>query len=118
MASGINNTFRLGGIATGIAALGAVFEHRISTVLEGAAVHVHASAAAVAAEGVRVADRAPAAARGAIAGTAGHAFVSGLNTILLVGSGTVLAGALVALALIRRIELRPAPVAQPAGEAA
>src|SRR5204862_2726229 len=31
MASGINNTCRLGGVAIGIAALGAIFQHRIAS---------------------------------------------------------------------------------------
>lgn len=33
MASGISNTFRIGGLATGVAALGAVFQHGITTSL-------------------------------------------------------------------------------------
>src|SRR4029077_16031810 len=34
MASGISNTFRIGGLAVGVAALGAVFQHRLTTSLE------------------------------------------------------------------------------------
>ena len=33
MASGITNTFRIGGVATGVAALGAVFQHRLQSTL-------------------------------------------------------------------------------------
>ena len=33
MASGISNTFRIGGLATGVAALGSLFEHRIASSL-------------------------------------------------------------------------------------
>ena len=33
MASGINNTFRIGGVATGVAALGAIFQQRVTTSL-------------------------------------------------------------------------------------
>ncbi len=36
MASGISNTFRIGGVATGVAALGAVFQHRLQSTLHGA----------------------------------------------------------------------------------
>ncbi len=32
MASGINNTFRIGGVATGVAALGAIFQQKVTTV--------------------------------------------------------------------------------------
>ena len=35
MASGISNTFRIGGLAVGVAALGAVFQHRLTTSLRG-----------------------------------------------------------------------------------
>ncbi|MGH2902769.1 MAG: hypothetical protein ACRDK7_04190 [Solirubrobacteraceae bacterium] len=35
MASGISNTFRIGGLATGVAALGAVFQSRLETSLQG-----------------------------------------------------------------------------------
>src|SRR5665213_1061809 len=33
MASGINNTFRIGGVATGVAALGAIFQQKVTTSL-------------------------------------------------------------------------------------
>ena len=33
MASGISNTFRIGGLATGVAALGAVFQHQVTSEL-------------------------------------------------------------------------------------
>ena len=39
MASGINNTFRLGGVATGVAALGAVLQHRVSNSVIAAGTH-------------------------------------------------------------------------------
>ena len=34
MASGISNTFRIGGLAMGVAGLGAVFQHRLATSLD------------------------------------------------------------------------------------
>jgi EmrB/QacA subfamily drug resistance transporter len=72
MASGINNTFRQVGIATGIAALGAILQSKAGSQL--------------AASG-----------RGDP-----HAFTDGLNTILLVAAVLVFAGAVAALALVRR----------------
>jgi EmrB/QacA subfamily drug resistance transporter len=64
MASGINNTFRQVGIATGIAGLGAIFQHKIR-------------------------------------GADPTAFVSGLNTILLVAAIVAFVGAAAGLALVR-----------------
>ncbi|MCW2964683.1 MAG: transporter, partial [Actinomycetia bacterium] len=65
MASGINNTFRQIGIATGIAALGAIFASKVSA----SAFSPHASAAARA------------------------SFVTGLHDILLVGAAVAAIGA-------------------------
>jgi EmrB/QacA subfamily drug resistance transporter len=67
MASGINNTFRQVGIATGIAGLGAIFQHQ-----------VHGP------------DRA--------------AFVSGLNTILLVAAIVAFCGAAAGVLLVRGVD--------------
>jgi predicted MFS family arabinose efflux permease len=64
MASGINNTFRQVGIATGIAGLGAIFQHKIH-------------------------------------GTDRVAFVSAMNTILLVAAIVAFVGAIAGLALVR-----------------
>jgi EmrB/QacA subfamily drug resistance transporter len=110
MASGINNTFRLAGVSIGVAALGAILEDRVSSSL-ASTVHVHSRplAAAVSSAGRR-----------AVAGHAGlvHpavvAFVSGLNTVLLVGSTIVFAGAVAAAVLMRAST--PAPVASPVPE--
>jgi EmrB/QacA subfamily drug resistance transporter len=101
MASGINNTFRIGGVATGVAALGAVFQHRLQFTLHPFVGHqAPALARAVAAGGIPAAARFS---RGrlAIEGAARHAFVSGMNEVILVGAVTVLVGAAFA-ALVRR----------------
>jgi EmrB/QacA subfamily drug resistance transporter len=74
MASGTNNTFRQIGIATGIAALGAIFASKV----DPRAYAPNASDAARA------------------------SFVHGLHDILLVGAGTAAVGAVIAAALIRR----------------
>ncbi|MFL5954389.1 MAG: MFS transporter [Gaiellaceae bacterium] len=73
MASGINNTFRQIGIATGIAALGAIFASRV----DPRAFAPHPSAAAAA------------------------SFVHGLHDILLVGAAVAGVGAVLALVLVR-----------------
>jgi EmrB/QacA subfamily drug resistance transporter len=108
MASGINSTFRQVGIATGIAVLGAVFESAISSRLAPAlagspeAGHVNALAHAVAGGG------APGVIAGVPAGQRAHAtvaihdaFAGAMNEILLVAAILALAGAVLALVLIR-----------------
>lgn len=74
MASGINSTFRQLGIATGIAALGAIFQSRV----DPRAFSPHADAAARA------------------------SFVAGLDHILVVGALVAAVGAVLAAALVRR----------------
>jgi len=97
MASGINNACRLTGVAVGVAALGAVLEDRISTSLVSSiGPRGDSLAAGVAATGTRVASSKP-----ALAHPATVAFVSGLNTTLLVGCAIVAVGALAAGLLMR-----------------
>jgi EmrB/QacA subfamily drug resistance transporter len=84
MASGINNTFRQVGIATGIAALGAIFASKV----DPSAFAPHASAAAQA------------------------SFVGGLHDIMLVGAVVAACGAVLATILVRPqdfIVSRPQP---------
>jgi EmrB/QacA subfamily drug resistance transporter len=97
MASGINNAFRLSGVAIGVAALGAVLEDHVSTSL-GATAHVHSRnlAAAVSSAGTRAVSGKPGLAHSAVI-----AFVSGLNAVLLVGCAIVFAGAIAAAVLMR-----------------
>ena len=76
MASGLNNTFRQVGIATGIAALGAIFQSKVGSGGFGAAGHV------------------PDAARAA--------FIAGMNSILQVGAVVAAIGAVLAFLLVRR----------------
>ena len=79
MAAGANNTFRQVGIATGIAGLGALFQHSIATRVPANLVHATAS------------------------GLGDHgAFIHGLNEIFLVGAYVAFAGAVLAFALVRR----------------
>jgi EmrB/QacA subfamily drug resistance transporter len=85
MASGVNNTFRQVGIATGIAALGAIFQSTIKSHLHGAG-----SAKAVAFGAVHQGGE-----------LARAAFIAGLDRILLIGAIVAFTGAVLALLLIR-----------------
>jgi EmrB/QacA subfamily drug resistance transporter len=97
MASGINNACRLTGVAVGVAALGAVLEDRISTSLVSSlGPRGESLASAVAATGNRVASSDP-----SLAHPATVAYVSGLNTTLLVSCAIVAVGALAAGLLMR-----------------
>jgi hypothetical protein len=99
-------------VAIGVAALGAILQHRIATDLAAHLAHVpHGLAQAVASGGAR-------AGRGAVAEAARHAFVAGLNEILLVGAGTLLVGAIAAFGLVRARDFAAARAAAPAPEGA
>ncbi len=83
--SGVNATFRQVGIATGIAGLGALFQHQVTAYAHAHA--LHALSGGTTPSGVQSFGRA--------------AFVSGLNEILWVGTGVAALGAVVAVVLIR-----------------
>jgi EmrB/QacA subfamily drug resistance transporter len=103
MASGTNNTFRQVGIATGIAALGAVFQHHVKTSVTHALPEGGRYADAIASGGAAQALRAaPASARGQLAHAATAAFVSGLNELFLIGAGVAATGAVLAVVLVRQ----------------
>jgi EmrB/QacA subfamily drug resistance transporter len=108
MASGINSTFRQVGIATGIAALGAIFESQLSSRLAPklagtpVAAHVHSVAHAVAGGGAQsVLARVPRGQRAAATKAFHSAFAGALNDILVVAAVVAFVGAVLALALIR-----------------
>jgi EmrB/QacA subfamily drug resistance transporter len=116
MASGINNTFRQVGIATGVAALGAIFQSRIDSrlaeLLPGAPPGL---SEAVSAGGGRAAvESVPPGSRAQVADAANQAFISGFNDILLVGAAIAIVGGIVGFALVRSRDF----VQQPGGEAA
>jgi MFS family permease len=105
MASGINNTFRQVGIATGIAGLGAIFQDRIRSDLSAnlPAGHLDQLTRAVAAGATKqVLQAVPPSARTQVESLARSAFIAGLNEILLVASFVLFAGAVCAFALVRR----------------
>jgi predicted MFS family arabinose efflux permease len=107
MGSGINSTFRQVGIATGIAALGAIFTSEVrSHVASGLrAAHqggAHAIATAIASGQTKQAiARAPINVRATLGHVARTSFVAGLNEIFLVAAIIALVGAACALLLIR-----------------
>jgi EmrB/QacA subfamily drug resistance transporter len=129
MASGINNTFRQVGIATGIAALGAIFQHEIthktSSALAGsahgrevlAAAHGKLSSALVSGEVAPLIHSLAPAARAVL----GHAYRAGfteaLTSILIVAAAVALAGAVFAFALVRGRDFLAAPSASDSPQA-
>ncbi|MGH8989121.1 MAG: MFS transporter, partial [Acidimicrobiales bacterium] len=83
MASGISNTFRIAGLATGVAALGAVFQQRITTSLSSS---VGPNAAAVGRVVSSAGVKAAAHGQAKTAAAAHVAFVSGLHPIFVIGA--------------------------------
>jgi EmrB/QacA subfamily drug resistance transporter len=101
MASGISNTFRIGGLATGIAALGAIFQDGVRTklgaLLPGSG---HALAATVVASGPHAAST-----QANTVHAATVAFVSGMHSLLLAGAVCVVIGAAAAFGFVRTRDL-------------
>jgi EmrB/QacA subfamily drug resistance transporter len=106
MGSGINNTFRQVGVATGIAGLGALFQHLLSNRISG-----------VPAEALATGNPAIA---GAHSAAARHAYLAqytdALNELFLIAAIVVLAGAVLTMALVRQRDFvvhpgEPAPAA-------
>ena len=123
MASGINNTFRQVGTATGIAALGALFESSIKTKLApqltgtpaaGKAAQIAHAVAGGATP--RVLSSVPPAERARASAAIHVAFAAAMNEILLVGGIVALVGAGLAFVLVRKRDFATygAPEAAPA----
>jgi EmrB/QacA subfamily drug resistance transporter len=124
MGSGINNTFRQVGIATGIAGLGAVFQHNVQ---------VKAAEKLAALPGVRparlaemissgevpqaIASVPPGPTRGIVAAAARESFISGLNELFVIAAVIAFAGAVLAAVLVRQRDFvaTAAPEPAPAG---
>ena len=122
MASGINSTFRQIGLATGIAALGAIFQHRVDATVADALAGTPAagragqfSEAIAAGAGDRAAAGAPPAMRGQLTDLAHHAFISGMNTLLIVTAAVAVVGAIGSAVLVRQRDfvVHGAPAADP-----
>jgi EmrB/QacA subfamily drug resistance transporter len=116
MASGINNTFRLGGVAVGVAALGALLEDRVTNALSTTAalggLDARGLGSAVSSAGLRAVAGHP-----ALVEPAKTAFVSGLDDLLLTGTVVLAVGAVAALTLLRVRAPVPAPAPEPEGPA-
>jgi EmrB/QacA subfamily drug resistance transporter len=129
MASGINNTFRQVGISTGIAGLGAVFQHEVSTKtlsalsrsgdLKAVVAATHGQLQGSFASGAtrQLAETLRPGLRHAVEHAFVVAFASGFNEILLIGAVVAAVGAIGGLVLVRRRDFvaaegqAPAPVA-------
>ena len=137
MASGINATFRQVGIATGIAGLGAVFQHSVSHGTTAALqASGHAREALIAAHGklatllesgevTQIAHSLPPAARTALDHSYRVGFTEAFSTIALIAAMVALVGAVLAFVLVRGRDFvtsrqagpaqEPEPLASPAG---
>jgi EmrB/QacA subfamily drug resistance transporter len=126
MASGINNTFRQVGIATGIAALGTLFSTRVETKLADSLAGTPLGARAshlseqISAGGEDVLGKLPRGQRETVLNAIDSAFVSGLDEIFLIAGILALVASVAALVLVKQRELlnlreEKAPV--PAGSA-
>ena len=108
MASGINNTMRIAGVATGIAALGAVFQSKISDELGKLLPQAPSGFAdGVAASGTQAASQAPPQLHDQAVHAAGVAFTDAFNDILLIAALILFSGALAVLALVRQSDFVP-----------
>jgi EmrB/QacA subfamily drug resistance transporter len=123
MASGINNTFRQVGIATGVAALGAIFQGRVDSKLTELLAHTPAAdlAARVAhivgsGQVAQVAQVVPPPLRATVSHAARQAFISSLNELFVIAGICAFAGALLGLLLVRQSDVvaTGAPAAAPA----
>lgn len=111
MGAGTNNTFRQVGLATGIAAYGALFQNRVAHALSKSLSQLPAQARhgltnAVASGGIKQgAASAPKAQQHAVLVASKSAFIAGFNDIVIVsGTGAVVAGIL-CMILIRNKDL-------------
>jgi hypothetical protein len=124
MASGINTTFRQVGIATGIAALGAVYQSVVEDkVRDGFAALVDGRASALAhqvatGEQAQALAQVPGSGRGAASAIVASSFIDALNTLLLIGSITAFVAAILTFWLVRTRDFVTAPSGEPAAAAA
>jgi hypothetical protein len=120
MASGLSGTFRIGGVALGVAALGALFQNQVQSkvveALTGTPLAPHSGrlADALASGNAPAAlGSVPAGQRGLLAQAAESSFVSGLHSIMLLAAIACFVGAALSAVLVRQRDF----VEQPAGEA-
>jgi hypothetical protein len=121
MASGINSTLRQVGVATGIAALGSIFSHRVA---DGVTDGLHGTPVAEQSDRIstaitggqvdQVISAAPVQVRGTIADVATKSFVDALNDITMIAAVTAFVAAAICLVLIRQqdfVQQGPTPPA-------
>jgi MFS family permease len=103
MASGVNSTFRILGVAIGVAALGAIMEHEVSSSLIAALGSAAPGLVDVVSTGnvAAASAGAPAGLSDQVSQASSVAFVEGLNTILLVAAILAFSGAILAALLVR-----------------
>jgi hypothetical protein len=116
MAGGFSNTCRIAGLATGVAAFGALLQGQVSSHLHELVAEPPEGLASVIAAGGSEAVAASAPGDSSqLVGAAHAAYVSGLNAVLLAGAATLLVGGIAALALVRARDLHhTAPAAESA----
>lgn len=130
MASGINSTFRQVGIATGIAGLGAIFEHEVVSSTMGSLAHGGVAAAAESAAHGRLATLLASgevaevfhSLRAGTAAALAHAyrggFANALDRIVLIAAGVAFIGAICAFTLVRSGDFVASTDREAAGEGA
>ncbi len=128
MASGINSTFRQVGIATGIAGLGAVFQHQVTSKTTSAlaasahgrealtAAHGHLAGALVSGNVGSFAGALPKAGRQALEHAYRVGFTGAFTTILEIASAIALLGAVAGFALVRQSDFVTPEEPQSRGE--
>ena len=120
MGSGINTTFRQVGIATGVAALGAIFQSRVDSKLTALLPNApHGFSELVASGGSKAAaEVAPPGSKAEYAHASTIAFVSGFNEIILIAAALSFVGAALGFVLVRSRHFVQATGAEPepAGE--
>jgi EmrB/QacA subfamily drug resistance transporter len=122
MGSGINTTFRQVGIATGIAALGAVFQSSVRASVTAGLAHVpglgveaarHAAEAISSGQGAQTISALPPHSQEAAAHVARAAFTGALNELFAIGAVVAFVGAVLTLLLVRSKDLVTRPSERP-----
>jgi EmrB/QacA subfamily drug resistance transporter len=115
MASGINSTFRQVGIATGVAALGAVFQSRIDSELAQSLPQAPGGFSDAVSSGAidQAVAQAPPEFQARALDAAQNAFITGFNEILLIGAAVAVIGGVLGLVLVRRRDFVQAPAPEP-----
>src|SRR5215211_1143051 len=120
MASGINSTFRQVGIATGVAALGAVFQSRIDSELASSLPQAPSGFSDAVSSGAidQAVAQAPPQFQNQALAAAHDAFMTGFNEILLIGAAVAVIGGVLGLVMVRRRDFVQAPATEPEPAAA